>query len=167
LTLLKKAPALTESQKGKVAQDLLALALVIGSHGQINVALPTVDDEAVDIIFYLRGESQKALFTQVKSRWLSSQGIQRGTFRTQVRKASFHPRDNYCFLFAVCDEGKRQLGETLWVVPSTDFSSLTRGQSNPTRIVFQSNFDSNDMWSRYRLTLRELPSRILELLTVK
>ena len=49
---------LTESQKGKVAQDLLAQACVIGSQGRINVAFPLVDDEAVDMIFYLRGGSQ-------------------------------------------------------------------------------------------------------------
>ena len=52
---MKEEPKLTESQKGKVAQDLVAQACVIGSQGRINVAFPPVDDEAVDMIFYLRG----------------------------------------------------------------------------------------------------------------
>lgn len=157
---------LTESQKGKIAQDLLAIATVLGSRGKVNVALPSVDDEAVDIIFYLRGGSRKTLFAQVKSRWLSSKGVQKGVFRTQVRRATFSSRENYCLIFAVCDQEQLQLGQTLWIVPSDDFTKLTSGQSNPKRIVFQSNFDSNDMWQKYRLKLQQLPDRIIELLEV-
>ena len=163
---MKKKPTLTESQKGKVAQDLLAQTLILGSQGQINVALPSVDDEAIDIIFYTRGGSQKVIFAQVKSRWLSSVGINKGVFRTQVRRATYSPRDNYFLIFMVCNQDKFQLGETLWIVPSQDFSKLTRGQGNPSRIVFQSRFNSHDMWQKYRLTLQDLPSRIIDLLRV-
>jgi hypothetical protein len=155
---------LTESQKGKVAQDLLAIAIVLVSQGQVNVAFPSVDDEAVDMISYLRGRSKKTLFAQIKSRWLSSQGVKRGIFRTQIRRATFSPRENYCLIFAVCAQELLQLGQTLWIVPSDDFIDLTRGQRNPTRIVFQSSFNSNDMWQKYRLKLQELPNRIIELL---
>jgi hypothetical protein len=158
---------LTESQKGKVGQDLLDQTSVIGSQRRINVALSSVDNEAVYIIFYLRGGSQGVMFAQIKSTWLSSQGAKRGVFRTQVRRAILHPRENYFFIFAVCHQEWLQLGETLWIVPSQDFSKLTCGQDNPERILLHSRFNSNDMWQKYELSLRELPSRIVGLLGTK
>lgn len=155
---------LTESQKGKAAQDLLAQACVIGSQGRINVAFPQVDDEAVDIIFYLRGGSRRVLFAQVKSRWISSQGIRKGIFRSQIRKASFIPRENFLLIFLVCDQDRIHLGENLWLVPSIEFVELIKNQANPLRLVFQSRFTSNDMWTKYRMLLKDLPSRLTELL---
>ena len=155
---------LTETQKGKLAQDLLAQVCLIGSNGKISVALPMVDDEAIDLIFYLRGLSEKTLFAQVKSRWTSSEGVKGGKFRTQVRKASFHARDNYYLIFVAYDEDKLQLVQPLWFVPSTEFVRLTKGQKQAKRIVFESRFDSNDMWKPYRLNLRELASSIIEYL---
>ena len=164
---MKKNLMLTESQKGKVAEALLAQTVILGSQGQVNVALPSVDDEAIDILFYLKGGSRKVMFAQVKSRWLSSVGINKGVFRTQVRRATFSPRDNYFLIFMVCDQDNYRLGETLWIVPSKDFLKLTSGQGNHLRIVFQSRFNSNDMWQKYRLTLKDLPRNIMELLRAK
>ena len=155
---------LTESQKGRIAQDLLGLTCVIGSLGKINVALPNVDDEAVDVVFYLRAASGKALFAQVKSRWISSVGIRKGVFRTQIRRATFKPRDNYAVIMVTCDQDKLGLGEILWVIPSLDFANLTLNQHSATRLVFQSRFGSSDMWEKYRLRLKDLPDRIVELL---
>jgi hypothetical protein len=155
---------LGSSLKGKIAATLIGMTCAQGSNGEINFASPFVDDEGVDLIFFKRGGSGKALLVQVKSRTMQSKLLSRGTFRVQVRRASFKPRDGYYFIFVALDESGRGLRDTLWFIPSVDFETKLRGQKGEKVLVFQSRFDSRDMWEEYRTNLEELPQRIGQIL---
>ncbi len=52
---------LGSSPKGKITVTLICMACAQGSNGQINFASPFVDDEGVDLIFFRRGGSGKAI----------------------------------------------------------------------------------------------------------
>ena len=151
---------LGSSLKGKIAATLTGIACVQGSNGEINFASPFVDDEGVDLIFFRKGGSGKAVLAQVKSRTMQSKMLSRGTFRVHVRRASFKPREGYYFIFVAFDESGKGLFNTLWFIPSVDFEKKLAGQTNETVLVFQSRFDSRDMWEEYRVSLEELPKRI-------
>lgn len=155
---------LGSSLKGKIAATLIGMACAQGSSGEINFASPFVDDEGVDLIFFRRGGSGKAILAQVKSRTMQSKLLSRGTFRAQVRRASFKPREGYYFIFTAFDESGKKLFDTLWFIPSVDFEKKLAGQTNKEVLVFQSRFNSRDMWEEYRMSLQELPKRIAHIL---
>lgn len=155
---------LGSSLKGKIAATLIGMACAQGSSGQINFASPFVDDEGVDLIFFRRGGSGKAILVQVKSRTMQSKLLSRGTYRTHVRRASFKPREGYYFIFVAFDQSRKSLFDTLWFVPSVDFEKKLAGQKGEKVLVFQSRFDSKDMWEEYRISLEELPQRIAQIL---
>ena len=104
------------------------------------------------------------ILAQVKSRTIQSKLLSKGIFRVQVRRASFKPREGYYFIFVALDESGKGLVDTLWFIPSVDFKRKLAGQTSESVLVFQSRFDSRDMWEEYRITLEELPQRITRIL---
>jgi len=155
---------LGSSLKGKIAATLMGMACAQRSNGEINFASPFVDDEGVDLIFFKKGGSGRAILAQVKSRTMQSKLLSKGTFRVQVRRASFKPREGYYFIFVALDESGKGLFNTLWFIPSVDFAKNLSGQTNKSVLVFQSRFTSKDMWEEYRMSLDELPQRIVQIL---
>ncbi|MGQ9475963.1 MAG: hypothetical protein ACUVRX_07800 [Actinomycetota bacterium] len=116
---------LSESQKGKVVETLVAAHLILGSDGAINVSTPMVDDEGVDLVLNLSGEA-KHLLLQVKSRFTLTG---KGAYRAQVERASFNPRKDLYLLFAYFNKQEGELGDTMWLVPTIDFSEKTKNQA--------------------------------------
>ena len=155
---------LGSSLKGKIAATLIGMACAQGSNGEINFASPFVDDEGVDLIFFRRGGSGKAVLAQVKSRTMQSKLLSQGTYRTQVRRASFKPREGYYFIFVAFDQSEKGLFDILWFIPSIDFEKNLAGQKGEKVLVFQSRFNAKDMWEEYRMSLDELPQRIVQIL---
>lgn len=155
---------LGSSLKGKIAATLVGIACAQGSNGEINFASPFVDDEGVDLIFFRRGSSGEAILAQIKSRTAQSKLLSHGTYRVQVRRAGFKPRKGYYFIFVAFDQSGKSLFDTLWFIPSLDFEKKLVGQTNEAVLVFQSRFDSKDMWEEYRISLSELPKRIAKIL---
>ncbi|MFC1940472.1 hypothetical protein ACFLXO_07315 [Chloroflexota bacterium] len=155
---------LGSSLKGKIAATLIGMGCAQGSNGGINFASPFVDDDGVDLIFFRKGGSGKAILAQVKSRTMKSKLLSQGTFRVQVRRANFKPGEGYYFIFVALDESGKGLHDALWFIPSVDFERKLAGQTNEKVLVFQSMFNSRDMWKQYRMSLDELPRRIAQIL---
>ena len=155
---------LGSSLKGKIAVTLIGMACAQRSNGQINFASPFVDDEGVDLIFFRRGGSGKAILAQVKSRTMQSKSLSQGKYITQVRRASFKPREGYYLIFVALDQPKKGLFDTLWFIPSIDFEKKLVGQKGEKRLAFHSGFNSKDMWEEYRMSLDELPQRMVQIL---
>lgn len=153
--------ALSESQEGKVVETLVAAHLILGSDGAINVSTPMVDDEGVDLVLNLSGEA-KHLLLQVKSRFTLTG---KGAYRSQVRRASFNPRKDLYLLFAYFDKQEGELGDTMWLVPTIDFSEKTKNQNMDRKyLVFQTRFNSKDRWESYRVEKTQLPGKIVDVL---
>ncbi|MEM2100513.1 MAG: hypothetical protein QXP45_04165 [Thermoproteota archaeon] len=99
---------------------------------------------------------------QVKSRFTLTN---KGAYRSQLRRASFKPRKDLYILFAYFDRAAGELGNTMWLVPTEDFAERTRNQSSGRKyLVFQTRFNSKDMWERYRVEKAVLPNKIVEIL---
>lgn len=152
------------SWKGKAVEQLIAAHCVLLSSGQLNVSVPMVDDEGVDLVFSLRGKPQ-TLALQVKARFSTSKRVAGGSFRIQIRRATFRPRADLAILGVVFDAKEGRL-DRAWLVPAIDFAQLTSKQSmHRTVLVMAAAIAGHtNQWVKYSCEPRELPQRIIELL---
>jgi hypothetical protein len=145
---------------GKAVEHLVAATCILTSGLELNVSTSFVDDEGVDLVFARRGQP-KTLAVQVKSRRLTGTSMSRGTFRAQVRDATFAARDDLALLFVAVDleEGVFDLA---WLVPSIDFANVTTVNSQSRRrFVASAKKKTKDQWSGYRCSRHDLAWRIL------
>lgn len=150
------------SWKGKALELLIAAKCMLGSDGKLNVSMPLVDDDGVDLVFSLRG-LPAALAVQVKARFRPG-AFRNNTFRTQVRRATFRPRSELALLFVLYDSRIHDL-ETAWLVPSFDFEHLTGGLTHPKQIVFAASITGqHNVWTKFRRSPAELPAALITLL---
>lgn len=150
--------SLSASQKGRVVEQLVAAACLLQSDGRLRVSIPIVDDEGVDLVVS-HGETGRTLLLQVKSRF----SLNRGNYRSQVRRVALHPSPNRLLLFVYYDTDRAALGDTMWLIPSMGFARLLAGQKQDRdTYIFQSRFTSaGDMWRPYRIPVQELASGLL------
>jgi hypothetical protein len=156
--------ALSESQKGRAVEQLVAALLILQSKGALRVAVPCVDDEGVDLVVGHR-TTGRTLLLQIKSRFTLSG---RGHYRADVRRATCSPDPNKLLLFVYYDEQRAGLGETCWLINSQEFCTrLTRQKPGRKVYVFASTFRSRaDMWAPFRLSVAEVAARIADVLDV-
>lgn len=146
---------------GKAVEHLVAATCILTSGLQLNVSTSFVDDEGVDLVFARRGQP-KTLAVQVKSRRLAGASLSSGTFRTQVRDATFQAREDLYLLFVAVDpeEGAFDLA---WLVPSSAFADATTVNSQSRRrFVASAKPNTRDQWSGYRCSRKSLSARILD-----
>jgi hypothetical protein len=124
----------------------------------LNVANPIADDEGIDLVFYHRGSSDKAIFAQVKS------ATAKPHIRCDVRRATFKARANYALIFVAFNH-KDLRAEAVWYIPSLDFEERLKNQKQERKVfVFDTRLNSTaDMWREYRCDeLKQLPQKILD-----
>src|SRR5262249_4155895 len=149
-------------QKGRVIEQLVGATLILQSDGALRVSLPLVDDEGVDLVVGNRS-NDKTLLLQIKSRF-SLTG--RGHYRANVRRATCAPNPNKFLLFVYYNKSDASLGETCWLVCSSDFCKLLSKQRTTRPVyVFDSTFHGKaDMWAAFRRPLKEIGTTLLEVL---
>jgi hypothetical protein len=154
---------LSESQKGRVIEQIVGATLLLQSDGELRVLQPLVDDEGVDLVIGNRA-NDKTLLLQIKSRF-SLNG--RGQYRADVRRATFSPNPNKHVLFIYYDKATGALGDTCWLVCSVPFCKHLKNQrvTRP-NYVFVTKFKASaDMWVPYRMPIKNLADAILEVLS--
>ncbi len=154
---------LSDSQKGKVIEHLIAAACVLQSSGLLRISVPLVDDEGVDLVVTHK-ITDRTILLQIKSRFTLSK---RKAYRAQVRRVSLRPAPNRFLLFVYYDRMQVRLGETIWLVPTPEFYKLTGNQNkNRPHYVFCSFFTSKkDMWKPYQISTTELAKSLIQLLS--
>jgi hypothetical protein len=154
---------LSETQKGRVIEQLVGAILILQSNGALRVSLPLVDDEGIDLVVGSRS-NDKSLLLQIKSRFALSG---RGHYRANVRRATCSPNPNKFLLFVYYDKEKAALGDACWLISSVDFCGRLANQRNTRSVyVFDSRFLSKgDMWAPSRLSIKNVAAKILAVLS--
>ncbi len=100
--------------------------------------------------------------SQCRSRAVGSPGhLSQGTFRTQVRDATFSARDDLYLLFVAVDPDEGMF-DLAWFVPSINFAEATTVNSQGRRrFVASAKENTRDQWSSYRCSRQNLAERIL------
>ncbi len=145
---------------GKAVEHLVAATCILTSGLTLNVSTSLIDDEGVDLVFARRGQP-KTLAVQVKSRRLAGVSLSSGTFRAQVRDATFSAREDLFMLFVAVDPADGVF-DLAWFVPSIDFAAVTTVNSQGLRrFVASAKQKTRDQWSGYRCDRRNLAGQIL------
>ncbi len=152
------------ARKGAAVEYLIAASCMLASGFQLNVSTNLVDDEGVDLVFHRR-DGSATLAVQIKSRsWSAATMRNRERFITDVRRSTFHERDDLFLLFVAVDAQFADYGP-VWLVPSVDFAEILDAKKGPTlRFSASASPASNDQWSGYRLERSALPERLLSVL---
>lgn len=149
--------ALSDVQKGRIIEYLVAATLMLQSDGTLRISVPLVDDEGVDLVIGNR-QNDKTLLLQIKSRFVLNG---KGYYRANVRRATCKPDSNRFLLFVFYDRASATLGENCWLVRADDFCRLLSDQTNQPAYRFTSSFTSpRDMWRSYRLSLKDLANAL-------
>lgn len=153
--------------KGRAIEQLVAAHCVLASGGALNVSTPMYDDEGVDLVFSLRGQPT-TLAVQVKSRFSNSRRVRSGSFRMDVKKSTFKARPGLALIGVLYSEKTHQVSAT-WVIPSSQFWRLVRGQRHGVGKVWVMRTGLNehkaDKWSRFRKDWAQVPALVVGLLT--
>ena len=150
--------ALSDAQKGRIMEQLVAATLMLQSEGTLRVSVPLVDDEGVDLVVGNR-LNDKTLLLQIKSRFVLTR---KGRYRPNVRRATCKPDSNKFLLFVFYEKASANLGESCWLIRATDFCRLLSKQATrQPKYLFMSSFTSrNDMWMPYRLSVKDLAKEL-------
>src|SRR6266478_5775259 len=115
---------ISESQKGRIIEQLVGTTLMLQSDGALRVSLPLVDDEGVDLVVNNR-LNDKSLLLQIKGRFSLSA---RGHYRANVRRATCAPNPHKRLLFVYYDKATAALGDACWLVSAPEFCRLLAKQ---------------------------------------
>lgn len=150
--------------KGSGIEHLVAAHCVLASKGLLNASRPMFDDSGVDLVFSLRGKPA-TLAVQVKSRFDTSKRVERGSFRVDIRKATFEPRADLAILAVLYDSVELDFGP-IWLVPSLEFATLTAAQSATRRVwvMAMSLAGANNQWAPYRRSRSNLHEGLIAML---
>jgi hypothetical protein len=162
---VKRSIHADSGRKGKAVEHLVAALCVLGSDGELNAWTSLVDDEGVDLVLQRR-EQPETVSVQVKSRFTTAKGIsQRQRFQSQVRRATLRPRADLYLLFVVADPETLDVGP-IWLIPSEEFvSKAPLGSNKKHRFVASAKDGSEDKWAEYIVQKKDLPNRLLEVLS--
>lgn len=111
--------ALTSIQKGRVAELLVAYALLVASNGRLSPFVPFVDDHGVDLIM-LDKFTRRSLALQVKSAIASPQ--------FDVRKATYNGEAGDYLLLLRFDPARLALTAS-WLIPMAAVPEVATAQS--------------------------------------
>ena len=147
-------PDVTE-REGAFFEESVAAAL-LGVRPGLAVYRPAVD-LGRDLLVQRTG-TPRAAYIQVKG---TEREDRPGLVRFQVRRRAFVDDPSLCFLFAF---GRAGTVHTAWLVPAPDLAAGAAG-GDPEHISFEAHVEGADeRWARYRLSLSDLASRLLDLL---
>ena len=153
----------TETQRGAIAEQIVATRLILASDGRLSPFQPLADDMGIDLLVYDK-ETGKSIPLQIKSR---TKALNRhpNVVHFQVREATFDSkRPGYVLcLFVRYDCGKIDV-ERAWLIPMADFKNLAAHRENSKTYAIRPSktMESSDKFTSYRChDLREVTNRII------
>jgi hypothetical protein len=153
---------LSTVQKGNIIESQIANILILQSDGNISPSIPIVDDNGIDLILNLKN-SFKTLFLQVKSRFITNKRY-KNRLDFQVDKNKFNVSNNYYVLCVYFDQDESKI-DTIWLIPSENVSLDSVKLEKFYRIVANRNENSNDKWSEFKVSQKELIQKIIDILS--
>jgi len=165
--------SLSATQKGAIGQfAFLATALATG-RGQVEVYTPAADNEGRDAEVRRHLKRTAAVGIQVKVTFgLSKVGKRRRrtylALRFPVAKKRLSNDPRLWYFLAVYDPHQLRLYDPVLLIPSSVLYRLGRYGKNSRGIWFTVNAnlapESHDRWSPYRVALKDLGKRLLEII---
>lgn len=161
--------AITTTQQGVITEAEFAKVVILTSNGALVPARPVADDDRRDYEIHIRRHFLESLATQLKTaKRLRLHGRSRVLQINFRVKAPLVSDDRLWYFLAHFDIDQMRFIDPVFLVPSRflhkhAFHGVGRGAI---QLQFKASMeaDSQDMWSPFRLTQKELGRRILQIL---
>lgn len=153
---------LTTTQKGAVAENIVACRIISASGGRLCPFLPVADDGGVDLLLFDK-KTRNAVPVQVKSRTVTIKRFPKRVY-FEIRRKTFSETPGTVVIAMLFDWDKQEPG-CMWLLPGDVISERARGGGD--KYVLQPSIapTSNDKWRPFRCkTFEELASRLISLL---
>lgn len=144
--------ALTSTQIGALAENLVANELMIESNGRLSPFQPIADDDGLDILIYDK-KSGKAIPLQIKSR--TSTIKKRGsnepgnTVHFEVRKATLKA-ERRAYLLCVLLSKNLLKTERAWLLPLSEVPIIASERESKYVIRANKQISSNDKYKQFQ-----------------
>jgi len=153
---------LTTTQKGAVAESIVASRIISVSAGRLCPFLPVADDGGVDLLLFDK-KTRNAVPVQVKSRTATLRRFPNRVY-FEIRKKTFSQTPGTVVIAMLFDWDKQE-PRCMWLLPGGVISQGAQGRGY--RYVLQPSIapDSKDKWRRFRCeTFEKLVQRLVSLL---
>lgn len=162
--------ALTQVQEGVIGQSEAAKVFMIGSDGEVEVALPVTDDDHRDIETHRRGRFIAAMPVQIKTRWVLWKHRHSEILQIPFSVAVARLRDDphFWYLFGYFDKERMAFRDPIFLVPSTEVHrhAQPRLRAGRWHFTFQASLKPGamDRWSPYRISTAEAGQKLLAII---
>ena len=165
-----KKENITSTQKGVIAEHIVANELMIETDGRFSPFSPLADDEGIDLLIYDK-KTGKALPIQIKSRTggIIKKGKESNTIHFEIRTVSLKNK-NYAYFLAVLLTKDIRSVERAWLIPMKDISSLLNIRKKQKKYIMRANKSSTtkDKFRKYQFeNINEVTKRIKKILDNK
>ncbi len=153
---------LTTTQKGTVAESIVACQIILASEGRLCPFLPVADDGGVDLLVFDK-KTRNAVPVQVKSRTATLRRFP-NCVHFQIRKKTFSDTPGTAVIAMLFDWDKQEPG-CMWLLPGDYVAAKAAGRGN--YYVLQPSIaeNSNDKWRQFRCeTFEKLVHRLISLI---
>jgi len=158
----KPGKYLTTTQKGAVAENIVACRIISASGGRLCPFLPVADDGGVDLLLFDK-KTRNGVPVQVKSRTVTVKRFPKRVY-FEIRKKTFSETPGTVVIAMLFDWDKQE-PRCMWLLPGDVISAGAQGPGD--KYVLQPSIapNSNDKWRPFRCkTFEELASRLIALL---
>lgn len=152
---------LSSTQKGKLAENIIANALMIESEGRLSPFQPVADDDGIDVLIYDK-KSFNTIPLQIKSR--TSTIKLKSNVRFEVREKVVNTKSNTYYLFVLLKSNMRDV-EMAWFFSTIQFCKNARKTKTKFTIAPNRSSNAKDRFSKYQcVNFKEVISQIIDIL---
>ena len=157
--------ALSSTQIGSLAENLVANELMIESEGRLSAFQPVADDDGIDILFYDK-VTGKYVPVQIKARrnTINKPGKQeRGnTVHFEVRKVAIKTERNVALLCVLLSQDMRST-ERAWIIPISKLKDLASNRKSKYVIRANKQLSSADKYKFFQCeNIAEVADRVIK-----
>ena len=164
-----KKEDLTSTQKGVIAEHIVANELMIKTNSRFSPFSPSAD-EGIDLLIYDK-KTGEALPIQIKSRTggITKRGKESNTIHFEIRSVSLKNK-KYAYFLAVLLTKDIKSVERAWLIPMKDISGLLNIRKKQKKYIMRANksLTTKDKFSKYQCeNIMEVTRRIEKILENK
>ncbi len=158
---------ITSTQKGVIAEHIVANELMIETDGRFSPFSPLADDEGIDLLIYDK-KTGKALPIQIKSRsgGIIKKGKESNTIHFEIRSVSLKNKRYAYFLAVLLTKDSRSI-ERAWFIPMKDISNLLNMRKKQEKYIMRANrsLKTKDKFRTYQCeSIKDVAQRIKRIL---
>lgn len=159
---------LSRVQKGVVGEfAVLAVAIVTGG-GQLEAYVPAADNEGRDAELRRHLSRLAGIGLQVKMAFTTVKMYRQKSYvliEVAIRRSRVQNDPRLWYLFGYYDTKRLALHDPVFLVPAPVLHKLARRRAGGKFVIMASlEPDSQDEWSKYRVRLKDLGKRLLEII---